>query len=185
MRDQLLLILYFMGAIAVTLIHEIPLLLAGIGIAYLLAWRDGLAVAGRVIPAIALFNLVLTVSYAGIASARGTFSLEYIGLMNLRVFLLTSLSVLAIRRINLFRAVAFSRTLQFVLILAYGQILLFRRLYTDSRMAFMSRSIRTPALRNLYRHAAANASFFADRALHRAGELTDALRSRGYFHDSA
>jgi cobalt/nickel transport system permease protein len=99
------------------------------------------------------------------------------------VVLLTTLTFLFIARANLFRALDFSKSLTYVLGLAYSQAMTFRRAHEDFRQALASRSLKRPGLMDRYRASAAAASWFLEKSLHAATQSSQALRSRGFFHD--
>jgi cobalt/nickel transport system permease protein len=101
--------------------------------------------------------------------------------MNLRVYLLTYLTLWLSARVNLFRALDFSRTLVFLLTLAYSQALSLRRVYQEFRLALRSRTIGRLAARDVYRHRASLGGFLLDKSLHEATDIAQALRSRGFF----
>jgi len=182
-RDTGAILVYVAAVVVATTIHHPVFLVAVLLAASLIAGKDWGRVAGKAIRAIAVFNSVVTVSYALVSAARGEFSIEYLVLVNTRVFVLTFLTFLAARRINLLRTVSFSRTLSYVITLAIGQMATFRRLLGDFRMAMASRSIRRPAMRDMYRHAASSASFFFLKALSDSADITDGMKSRGFFDD--
>ncbi|HDP88790.1 MAG TPA: ABC transporter permease [Thioalkalivibrio sp.] len=181
MRDRLFLLVYLAAVVTATLVHAIPLLAAGLALVALLAWRRAAAVLRRALLAVLVFNLLISVSYVIVGLVRGDLAWDYLVLINLRVLLITSMTFLLIERINAFRALAFSPTLAYLLTLASTQLLTFRRLYEDMRLALVSRSLGRLGLRQLYRHGAASGSFFVDRALSSATESAQAMRSRGFF----
>jgi cobalt/nickel transport system permease protein len=183
MRDRAALLAYLAAVVLVTTVHDPRLLAAGIVVAGIVAWHDCLRVAKRAGLAILLFNTVVTVSYVILSAVRGELSLRFVLLVNLRVFLLTYMTFLLHRRINPFRALAFSKTLLYLIVLAYGQIVTFQRLLADSRLALRSRSLARPRLRDLYRHGAATAVCFLGKSLGAATEITQAMSARGFFHD--
>lgn len=183
MKDRLALLAYLTCVVAATSLHDPRLLAVGIAAAALLAWRDCLRVARRAAAAILLFNAVVSVSYAIAAGWRGELSPRYLVLINLRVFFITYLTFLLHSRINPFRALAFSRTLAYLLAIAYGQAVTFQRLLADARLALRSRSIARPGLRDLYRHGAATVVCSLGKSLGAATEITQAMSSRGFFHD--
>ena len=185
MRDRLLLGVYLAAVLAATLIHAIPLLAAGLGLVALLAWRRAADVFRRALLAVLAFNLLVSVSYVILGWLRGDLAWDYLLLMNLRVLLITAMTFLLIARINVFKALAFSPTLSYLLTLASTQYLGFRRLYQDMRLALTSRTLGRPGLRQVYRHGAASGSFFVEKALSNATESAQAMRSRGFFHDPA
>jgi cobalt/nickel transport system permease protein len=182
-RERLWLVLYAAAVLAATLIHEPLWLGGGLLLVLLLAGRDVLAVLRRALLAVLAFNLLVSVSYAVIELLRDASPWGYVLLINLRVLLIASLTVLLLRRINPLRALSFAPALSYLLGLAYGQILGFQRLYAEMRLALASRTLRPLSLPTLYRHGAASGSFFIEKALGRATETSLAMRSRGYFDD--
>lgn len=181
MRDRLALAGYVCGVLLATSIHDIRFLLGGLVAVLALSGRDLPVVARRAALSIVVFNSIVTVAYVGASLLRGGGSGYYVALINVRVFLLTSLTFLVARRVNLWKALAFSRTLTYVLALAATQTLTFRRLFEEFRMAFRSRSIGRPSVRDLYRHAASTGAFFLDRSLESVTEVAQAMKSRGFF----
>jgi len=183
MRDKAALFLYAATVLCVTLVHDIRLLAATLAVVLLFSGRSAPHLAARAGRAILVFNAAVSVSYAALALLRGTFRPEFLLRMNLRVFLLTYLAFLLVSRINPFRALSFSPALLHLFTLAYGQIIVFRRLFDDFRLALKSRSPARIGTRDLYRNAGAAGSFFLEKALHSSTEITEAMRSRGFFRD--
>lgn len=181
MRDTGILIGYLAVMIAITCIHSLAVLALLLAAAIAIAGTRTIRLARRALVAIVLFNSIVTVAYVIMAGLRGTFDPWYVALVNLRVFTLTFLTFLLADTINPFRAFAFSRSLSFLLILAFSQITTFRRLFTDFRMALGSRSPRRPSRRDLYRHAAATGSFFISKGMRDATEIAQGMTSRGFF----
>jgi len=182
-RARAALLAYLAAIVLATTVHEIGLLALGLVLVLALAGREWLRILRRACIAILLFNLVVTLSYGAIAGLQGRFSIEFVVLVNLRVLLLTSLTFLFASRVNPFEALAFSRTLTYLFTLAYGQSMAFRQVLDDFRLAFKSRRIERVALRDRYRHSAAVGAHFFDKSLHRATEITQVMRSRGFFDD--
>jgi cobalt/nickel transport system permease protein len=183
MKDRLMLLAYLAAVLLATSVHRPLWLAAGLALAMLLAGRDLPRILGRAALAILFFNSMVTVSYVVLSLWQGTFSGNYVLLVNLRVFLLTVLTFLLAARFNPFRAFAFSRSLLFLTTLCYSQVLTLRRLYGEFRFAFRSRSIVRPGLRDLYRHGAATAAFFLHKSVSDAGEIAQAMTSRGFGND--
>lgn len=182
-RDHLFALLYLASLIAATLVHQPAWLAAGLGGVLLAAGRDAGALLRRAVFAVLAFNAVVSLSYAVMAWLQGLSSWDTLLRLNLRVLLLTALSFLFIARVNLFRALDFSQSLSYVLGLAYSQALTFRRAHEDFRLALASRSLRRPRLADRYRASAAAVSWFLEKSLHAAHQSSQALRSRGFFHD--
>lgn len=182
-RDHAYLSLYLASVLAATLIHSPVFLAAGLGLVLLAAGRDALSLLRRAVLTVLVFNAVISLSYAAMAWMRDLSPWETLLRLNLRVVLLTTLTFLFIARANLFRALDFSKSLTYVLGLAYSQALTFRRAHEDFRLALDSRSIKRPGLIDRYRVSAAAASWFLEKSLHAATQSSQALRSRGFFHD--
>jgi cobalt/nickel transport system permease protein len=181
MRARIALAAYLAAIVLATMVHEIGFLALGLGLVLALAGRDWLRILRRAVIAILLFNLVVTVSYAAVAGLQGTFSIGFVALVNLRVLLLTSLTFLFVSRVNPFEALAFSRSLTYLFTLAYSQSMAFKQALESFRLAFRSRRIEQVALRDRYRHSARMGVHFLDKSLHQATEITQVMRSRGFF----
>lgn len=182
-QDAIAFAVYAAAVVAATLIHDTAVLAVLLAAASIAAGRDFGRTASRALRAILVFNALVTVSYTIVSLIRGGFSPGYLLLVNVRVFLIAFLTALAARRINMLRVFSFSRTLSYVVTLALGQMATFRRIFGDFRMAMESRTLRRAKLRDLYRHAASSASFFYAKAMNDASEITDGMKSRGFFDD--
>jgi len=182
-RARAALLAYVAAVVIATSVHQIGLLALGLGLVLALAGRAWLRILRRAFVAILLFNLVVTLSYGVIAGLQGTFSLGFVVLVNLRVLLLTCLTFLFVSRVNPFEALAFSQSLTYLFTLAYSQSMAFKQVLEDFRLAFRSRRIEQVSLRERYRHSARTGVHFLDKSLHRATEITQVMRSRGFFDD--
>jgi len=182
-RDVVAFFIYGAAVLAVTMIHQAAILGVILGVASIVAGREWGRVASKAIRGMLVFNSVVSVSYTAVSVVRGDFSPGYLLLINLRVFTLTFFTALAARRINVLRVVSFSRTLSYVVTLTLGQLVTFRRMIGDFRMAMTSRTIGRATLRDMYRHAASSASFFFLKAMNNVSEITDGMKSRGFFDD--
>jgi cobalt/nickel transport system permease protein len=154
-----------------------------LGVVVLLAGASALRIARKAAMAVLIFNSIVTVSYTAFSLLQGNFSLHYVALVNLRVFSLTYLTFLLGERVNLFRALAFSPTLMYLATLAYSQVVLFRRLFEEFRLASRSRTIDRPRLTDMYRQGGATASYFLTKSMADAASITQAMKSRGFFND--
>ena len=183
MIHTILLFVYLAAVVMITSIHDISFYLISLAALILLARGDFIKIAKRVFLAIALFNSVITISYVVITLMQGNFSVRYVALINLRVFLLTSLTFLLVDKINPFKAFAFSRSLLYLLTLAYSQVLTLRRLFEEFRMALKSRSPSRPTTRDLYKHGASTGAFLLRKSINDTTDITQAMKSRGFFND--
>ncbi|MBD3161685.1 MAG: ABC transporter permease [Candidatus Latescibacteria bacterium] len=183
MRHRLALGAYLAAVVAATMIHD-PLVLAiWLAAVLALAGRDLPHVLKRAVLSVLLFTGIVSVSYLALSLLEDRFSGRTLLLLNLRVLLLSSMTFLFARKADLFEAFGFSRSLRFLLVLVYGQTLLFRRLIRETREAFASRSIGRPGLLARYRRSAATGALLYEKSIRNAAESGQAMRSRGLFVD--
>lgn len=175
---------YLAAVVALTSVHDVRVLGAALALILALAGRGVFRLIRRVALAVGPFCLVVGVSYAALTSPSGSFSAGYLVLITLRVGALTSLTFLVMERVNLARALGFSRGLLYVLTLATSQSLTFRRFFEDYRLALRSRTLVRLRLRDRYRHSAASTAQVLARAMHQSGETALAMRARGFFDEA-
>jgi cobalt/nickel transport system permease protein len=130
-----------------------------------------------------MFNSFITISYIIYAYFKSINWLDYIILINLRVFSITFLTFLFINKVNIFKAVSFSKTLSYILVLSYSQILTFKKYLNDFKFALKSRSIEKPKLRDSYNFISSIFFFFLNKSLNNSKEIAQAMKSRGFFND--
>lgn len=185
MRDRLFLLAYLATVVAASLVHEPLALAAGLVVTLASAGRRAMTLAGRTLraalpylAAVGLGWLALGLAGHGTAGTAPTFTR-----LCLRVLLLAALAFRLLPLVSLPRALSFSRTLRYVLVLATSQVLAFRRLFGDFRLALVARSPRRVGPRTAVRHGAYTAAWFLRRAEHDAATMTEALDARGFFLD--
>lgn len=185
MKDRLMLLGYAIALVAATAIHDPWWLVAGLFVVAVLAGRQAPTIGWRALRAVLFFNLVISVGYAAGALFGQTVSLDYLILINIRVYLLTFLTFTLASKIDILLALRFSRSLTYLVTLVLSQIITFRRLFEDLRLAAESRRLRRLRLRERYLQSAAAAAHLFDRAEHDAREIALAMRSRGFFQPDA
>lgn len=183
--ERAALLLYLATVVTLTSVHDPLVLAAALALALAIAGRRALAVARRVALTVGPFCLLISATYAGMAELYGRPYGGYLLLLNLRVAALTTLTFLVAERINLARALGFSRGLLYVVTLATSQAMTLRRLVEDYRLALRSRTLRRLTLRDRYRHSAASAARLLTKATHHASEIALAMRARGFFDEGA
>ncbi len=174
---------YIATVVVFTLVHDPAWLALGLAGVLLLAGREVPVLLRQTFRVILPFILVVSLGYLLLARLESLSPWETLLRLNLRVLVLTLLTLLFIRRVNLFRALDFSPHLVWLLGLAYSQAMSFRRMHADFHLALTSRSIVRPGLRDRYRASAAAAAWFMDKSLAAARETAQALRARGFFRD--
>ncbi len=181
-RERGKLILYALALLALSACTEPAWLLAS-GVAIL-------ALGGRQAPAIARHALLATMAFSTTVSLAyviqivwlsGNLPWRWLAMINLRVLDMSMLTFLCIRRINLYAALAFSKRLSFLLVLAVSQSIGLRRTLDDFRLAMLSRGVLRAGLRHRYRATAHATAWLLDRALANAHDSAQALRARGVF----
>lgn len=160
-----------------------PLHLAGaVVMLLLLAGRDAGRLLSRAILAILAFSAGVSLTWAAYSRyTLGAWPWDWLLAVNLRVLAMSLASFLFIARVNLFRALAFSRRLSFLLVLASSQATSLMRAQEDFRLAVRSRAIGHIGLHDRYLAAAHAAVWLLDRALASAHEVAQAMRARGFF----
>jgi len=181
MKARVALFAYLAAVLLGTTVHDVRWLGPGLLLVLALAGNQWLRILRRAGLAILAFNSIVTASYALLAGLKGNFSLDYVVLINLRVLFLTCLTFLFVARVNPFEALAFSGGLTYLFVLAYSQVATFRQVLVNFRLAFKSRCIERPALRDRYRHSAGIGAHLLEKSLNNATEITHVMRSRGFF----
>lgn len=183
MRDRLLLLLYLVLVVAATVVHDARLL--GLGAVVTAATELGRRPHAwvRALRAALPFLVAVDLGYLLLAKGDLAATVAVLALVNARLVFLVVLAFRVLPAVDLQRALGFSATLRFVLILATSQVLAFRRLFTDFEQALAARTTRRPGLRTSLRQGAAMGAFFLRRAEHDATEITQALTARGFFLD--
>jgi cobalt/nickel transport system permease protein len=182
-KDRALLLGYLVAVVAATMVHDPRLLGAAAVLVVLSAGRGAPALMARMLRAAAPFALAVSAGY--LVAARGDLPTAGVVLLrlNVRVLLLVGLAFRILPAVNLDRALGFSPTLRFLLVLATSQVLTFRRLFVDFRLALAARTPGRPGLLTALRHGAAAAAWFFRRAEHDAAMMAQALDARGFFLD--
>jgi cobalt/nickel transport system permease protein len=182
MRHRLLLLAYAVAVVAATLVHRPLWLNAAALLVVVSAGPRAPRLLGRVLRAALPFILAVSLGYLLVARDDPA-APTTLALVNGRVLLLVALAFRVLPAVDLTRALGFSPTLRFALVLVTSQVLTFRRLFTDFRLALASRTVRRVGLLTALRHGAATAAWFLHRAEHDATERTQALTARGFFLD--
>ncbi len=183
MKDRLLLLGYLAAVVTATVVHD-PLLLAMAAFVIALsAGRNARSLTTRALRAALPFLLAVNLGYLLVVRDDLASAGRVLPLVNARMICLVLLAFRVLPAVDLQRALGFSPTLRFVLILATSQVLAFRRLFADFAQALAARTTRRPGLRTSLRQGAAMGAFFLRRAEHDATEITQALTARGFFLD--
>jgi len=137
--------------------------------------------AKRALLAEIFFTLGVTLAYLLRALWMPPVDWGYLLTLNLRVFVVTFLTLYTVRSLNLSRVFAFSPTLQFLYTAALSQIESYRASYRDFMLALKSRTLKPMRERKRYDFLRAMLHYFAVKSMHNATERTAALKARGFF----
>lgn len=181
MHDRSWFVLYMVTVLALGMLHNEWVMLIAIIITLTLGGKARWKIFFRAVLVIALFNTSVSLSYIayGLFVPVDPFALI---LINLRALAITLLTFTLVRRINLHKALAFSRLLALLYSFTYAQITLLRSLlfsYYDglkSRGATLKSTVTKKQLQPLL-------STLFGTMLHKSNEQSMGLRSRGLMDD--
>ncbi len=183
MTDRWLLAGWLGMVVAATFVHD-PLLLAALVVVVLAAQgRAAGSIVLRALVAVAFVNLAVSLGWIVSSMLQDRPWLELVLRLNLRVLLISCLTFSMIRRVDLVRALDFSPSLRFVVVLALGQLRVLERLLEDYRTAYTSRSPTSPRLRLRFAASGRQAAALFEKAELRSQELNQGMRARGFFDD--
>jgi len=185
MRDRAILVCWLVAVVAITFVHDPVVLAALMLLAVVLQGTSAPRIALRAMAAVALVNLTVSTAFVVSALLSGEDWMLFVLRLNLRVFLLALLTFWMIRHVELTRAAAAWPSLQFLVVLALGQLRTFTALLADYRMAFASRSPTRPPLSVRLGSAGRQAAAMMEKAERQADELNHGMRARGFFDDRA
>ncbi len=185
MNDRLILLIWLLTVVGVSLVHAPHWLALYLLIALVGMGRAALPLLRTALLAVLLVNLAVSLGYVLLAHMRGMAWIEFVLRLNLRVLLLTVLTLWVVRHVDLLRAVSGARSLSFLVVLTLGHIQSLRRVVEDFRVAFTSRSPIKPGIGTRYRALGTQTATLLEMAEQRGANLTEAMRSRGFFDDRA
>ncbi len=123
-------------------------------------------------------NFIVSVFYYYLATINGSFSYYSLIIFNLRTFTLLFITFLMLEKVNVFSVFSFSKTVSFLLILSYSQMLAFKKTLNDFSLAYKSRTIIKPKFNDLHKFIGNMTLFFLRQAMANSTEILLALKSR-------
>lgn len=181
MSDRAWLFVYLIVVMILGLVHNELVMLSSIIITMVLGGKARFKIFKKALLVIALFNLSISLSYV-IYSFFVSVDISALILINLRAFAITLLTFTLVRRINLHKALEFSKVLAILYGFTYAQIILLKNMlfnYYDglkSRGAILRSNLRKKQLKPLL-------TTLFGTMLHKSSEQSMALRSRGLIDD--
>ncbi|GAB6072940.1 hypothetical protein JCM14244_13170 [Venenivibrio stagnispumantis] len=179
LRDRFLFLTYLIGILLLTSIYNIQFYLFVMIFLFLISLKDFFKILKKSLISILLFNIIVSISYIFING----FDTKYLMLINLRVLDLTFLTFFILKKINLFNVFSFSKNFSYLLVLSYSQILSFENFLKDFRYAFISRVVKKPSKIDIYNYLSSIILFFLNKSYNNSKEISQAMKSRGFFND--
>ncbi len=147
-------------------------------VALLLSGKQILKLLKQTFVVLFFVNFVISAFYIYLATVSHSYSYSSLIIFNLRTFTLLFFTFLMLRKVNVFSVFSFSKSLSFLLILSYSQILTFRKTFYDFSLAYKSKTIVKPKTKAIHKFIANTTVFFIRQAMYNSTEILLALKSR-------
>ncbi|RUM45899.1 MAG: hypothetical protein DSY46_01440 [Hydrogenimonas sp.] len=180
-RDKLLFFAYLGLLILFTSIHEKYLLLSALILFFFVSGKKFFYLLKKTFKSVIIFTSVVSIAYV-ISGLFKTIDYNFVILFNIRVFLLTYMTFLLLEKINIFKALAFSKGLSSLIALSFSQINIFRRSFLEFWMGLKSRQALF-SYTNWLKSVKSTIFFFVNKTLHSSQEISAGMKSRGFFDD--
>lgn len=125
--------------------------------------------------------MIVSLPYLIWGYLKGEIPFIWFAVFNLRALAMFTLTLVFFSRVNPFRALSFSETLSMVLSLSYAQYLSFSRTFKSFSQALRSRTVQKRLGKSFSSYAGAIFKYFMDLSERRSIEVTQALKSRGFY----
>ena len=177
--QQFLFLIYILAVSLIAISNNVYFIVTMLAVAFVLSGKKILKLLWKTVIVLFVLNFIVSAFYL-LLLFLGKSELNYYSLIlfNLRSFTLLYLSFLMIEKVNIFSVFAFSKTLSFLLLLSYSQILSFRRTLQEFSLAYKSRTINHPHRTEFYKFISGAFLFFIKKALINSTEIYMALKSR-------
>jgi cobalt/nickel transport system permease protein len=178
---QIALFVYVAAAFAASAVTDWRVSAVLLAVLLAVFFRDAAFVLRRTLLLVAPFVAVTAAAAAGYWwSVEGTLDrMETVPAFALRAILLACMTFVFIRRVDLFEALAFSKTLRTVLTMTVAQIQIHRRVVGEFAQALRSRTITRPGTGRSLEAAAVVSGSLLRQSLSQGRETAEAMRSRG------
>ncbi|RMA97847.1 hypothetical protein [Hydrogenothermus marinus] len=181
MIEKILFFIYFFSAFLLVYFQNIYILSIAFILLGVLAYKNFWEIFIKTLVILWVFNGFVSLSYIIFSLIKNENPLDFIILFNLRVFDITFMSLLFSKRVNIIKAVSFSKTLSFLTTVSLLQINNFKKTFKDFQFALKSRTIKPIKDRKKREFIGMMTIYFFKKANHNAEEVSLALKSRGFF----
>jgi len=146
MKDKILLLIYLILLVFISLLRSLDVLLISLVVLFLVYLILPLKInkiksLKKVFFTVSLFSGIVTLPYFVAGFFMGENRWYYFFVINLRTFELAFLTVIFLSKINLFKALDFSKNLTMLLVLVSGFVVTYSKTLKDFQDAFNSRTI--------------------------------------------
>jgi cobalt/nickel transport system permease protein len=180
-KDRIFFFVYLFLLVFFTTIHEKYLLLFALIVFFLISGKKFLYLFKKTFKSVIIFTSVVSVSYL-ISGFFKTIDYNFVILFNIRVFLMTYVTFLMLEKINIFKALSFSKSISSLIALSFSQINIFRRSFLDFWMGINSRQAVFSYI-DWLKSVKSTALFFVNKTLHSSQDISAGMKSRGFFDD--
>ncbi len=162
-------------------IKNIVILIITIPILWIISYKKAIFLTKRVIKAIIIFNLGVTLGYILMTIFKHINPWHYVLYINLKVFVLTYFVFWFFSTISPVQFMAFSKDLGYLTTITLSQIFSYKKTFEDFKLAFKSRVYKLKDKDPKF--ITRTFEFFLNKALKDANERTLAMKARGFFND--
>ncbi len=180
-KAKIFLFFYIFFLIVLTSYHNIVFLLIFLLFLFFLSLSNVFKIFKKTLFSIIIFNSIISVSYILLNLLKAKIYWDYLILINLRVFVLTYMTFLFIKKVSIINALSFSKNLSMVLTLSLSQILSFLKLKEDFRHSFKSRVLKKPKKKEIYNFLSSMLFCFFNLSYNNIKEIALAMKSRGFY----
>ena len=172
--------LFIAALVALSTLKSVEPLLAALALLHMIAGRSAGSIARRSVVLVALFSMMITLSYSITLYLQHQSFWHYFWTVNLRSFDMIFLTLLFTARVNIYEAVAFSKDLSLLLVLSVSKIMSMQRAYGDYTDALKSRTLKKPTRGEIYGYLGSAITGFLDKNIRESKENFEAMKSRGF-----
>lgn len=180
MNAKVLFFVYIGTLVAISTLKAPLPLMAVAGVLAVLGGRAFVKLARRALVLVALFSLLITLSYSISLYWQHQPFWNYFLTVNLRSFDMVFLTLIFTHRVNLYEATAFSKELSFLLTLSVSKIFSMQRSFADYSDALKSRTLKKPSRTEAYDYLGSAVAGFLEKNIREGKENFEAMRSRGF-----
>jgi len=190
MKDKILLLIYLILIIFISSLRSLDILFISLMVLFLVYSILPLKInkiksVKKIFFTVGFFSSIITFPYFIAGFFVGENRWDYFFAINLRTFELAFLTMIFLSKINLFKALDFSKNLTMLLVLVSGFVVIYSKTLKDFQDAFNSRTIEKKVqIQELRNYIKRVVIFFFEKSKETAQETYLAMKSRGFYYDN-